>query len=159
MGFQFLTKLCCQGKRKGGRGKDQIEFQGSYWVQGRCWRDNDVSFGSRCTGLTRKHRNSCSTLNWGIVYPRCEGVTFQRAVSCEAWRCCSSAHNRELTPRQKNCTQMRPQTAAHDLNEEWDQRNSVKHRMFYEPERGQYVTVQTPTQLLCRPKRWRQRTN
>jgi len=29
MGFQFLVKLCCQGKRKGERGKDQIEFQGS----------------------------------------------------------------------------------------------------------------------------------
>lgn len=160
MGFQFLIKLCCQGKRKGGRGEDQIEFQRSNQVQGRCWRDNDVSFGSRCTGLTRKHRNSCLTLNGCTVYPRSQGVTFQGAVSRGAECRCSSAPNRELTPCERSCTQMTPQTAvAHDLNQERDQRNSVKHRMFHELEGGQCITVQILTQLFCRPERWRRRTN
>lgn len=133
MGFQFLIKLCCQGKRKGGRAKDQIELQGSNWVQGRCWRDKDVSFGSRCTGLMRRHRNSCLTLNWCIVYAPCEAVTYQRAESCEL-NVAAHQLTTGLTPWERG--------AAHKLhhrlllNTEWNPRNLAKHRMVHEPERG-----------------------
>lgn len=123
MGLQLLIKLCCQGKRKGGRGKDQIEFQGSNWVQGRCWRDKDVSFGSRCTGLPRKHRKSCLTLNWCIVYPPCGAVTFQRAARLKAaahqlrtgtdpmWE---GLHTNDTTDC---CTWLKPRMRAKEFNE------------------------------------------
>lgn len=44
---------------------------------------------------------------------------------------------------------MRPLIVEHVLNQELEQRNLVKGRMLYDPERGQYVTVQTPVALFC----------